>query len=79
MLTHTIKKKKKKKKKKKSPGYDSLLVHNPSQERRISIKIQTAPGPSTTISLCTTGLNYSIKRHRITEWMQKQNPSFYYI
>jgi hypothetical protein len=30
------------------PEYDSLLVCSPSQERRISINIQTAPGPSTT-------------------------------
>jgi hypothetical protein len=29
---------------KKSPEYDSLLVHNPSQESGVSIDLQTAPG-----------------------------------
>jgi hypothetical protein len=32
---------------KKLHEYDSLLVHNPSEESRISINIQTGPGPST--------------------------------
>ena len=34
---------------KKSPEYDSLLIRNPSQESGISINIQTAPGPSTSL------------------------------
>ena len=47
--------------------------------QKMTTKLTGAGNHWSLISLNINGLNSLIKRHRLTDWIQKQNPFFFYI
>jgi hypothetical protein len=61
---------------------ESNLSTNPKEDSHTNIipplttKITGSNNHYSLISLNLTGLNYPIKRHRLTDWLCKQDPAF---
>ncbi|KAL6085697.1 hypothetical protein STEG23_017954 [Scotinomys teguina] len=55
---------------------NSTAINPPKEKHTLPLKITGTNKPWTLISLNINGLNSPIKRHRLTEWIRKQDPSF---
>ena len=58
----------------------NLLSPNPKEDNHTNIKITSKTAGSNNhyslISLNINGLNSPVKRHRLTDWIGKQDPTF---
>ena len=70
----------------KTQTIDDLTAENPKEGknihnsiRKMKPKIKQDSNHWSLISLNINGLNSSIKRHRLNDWIQKQNPFFFCI
>jgi hypothetical protein len=65
--------------KKKHENYPSTNLKEHSRKNRMPTLSTKIIGRNNYFSLISLGLNFPIKRHRLTDWLHKQDPTFCYL